>query len=270
MRVCGIAVRNRAENRSRRRLHSKDVKTFEPASHRLGHFADEGGSSPPMGRRQTHQRSEVRDNRIAVVFEVKFEPLGRKYCCASRRSAILSCKRQRGALKQKNSADPSFDVTAIQKPSLLRPMKNAGIASLTIPASRGRNCAVTVGGSSTGRVAERSASRSIAAVERVGIRPIGSGLVRCTVIIGCLSTTMTCQELPRTNVPGLRCSPSHPVTDKGIEHFAKSDENSLELFANVLFLMSGIVSDCGHRGLSTNLTAMMCRRCHRNARWLGV
>jgi hypothetical protein len=38
----------------------------------------------------------------------------------------------------------------------------------------------------------------------------------------------------------------------------------------VLFLMSGIVSDCGHRGLSTNLTAMMCRRCHRNARWLGV
>lgn len=111
MRVCGIAVRNRAENRSRRRLHSKDVKTFEPASHRLGHFADEGGSSLPMGRRQTHQRSEVRDNRIAVVFEVKFEPLGRKYCCASRRSAILSCKRQRGALKQKNSADPSFDVT---------------------------------------------------------------------------------------------------------------------------------------------------------------
>src|SRR6476646_12152427 len=64
-----------------------------------------------MGRRQTHQRSEVRDKRIAVVFEVKFEPLGRKYCCASRRSAILSCKRQCGALKQKNSADPPLDVT---------------------------------------------------------------------------------------------------------------------------------------------------------------
>src|SRR5258707_15865804 len=106
-----MAVQNRAENRPRRRLDSKDVKTFEPASYRLGHFADEGGISPPMGRRQTHQRSEARDNRIAVVFEVKFEPLGRKYCCASRRSAILSCKRQRGALKQKNSADPSFDVT---------------------------------------------------------------------------------------------------------------------------------------------------------------
>jgi hypothetical protein len=38
----------------------------------------------------------------------------------------------------------------------------------------------------------------------------------------------------------------------------------------VLFLMRGIVSDCGHRGFPTNLTAMMCRRCHRNARWLGV
>jgi hypothetical protein len=38
----------------------------------------------------------------------------------------------------------------------------------------------------------------------------------------------------------------------------------------VLFPMRGIVSDRGHRGFPTNLTAMMCRRCHRNARWLGV
>src|SRR5260370_35526320 len=50
----------------RRRLHSKDVKIFKPASYRLGHFADEDGSSPRMGRRQTHQRSEVLDKRIAV------------------------------------------------------------------------------------------------------------------------------------------------------------------------------------------------------------
>jgi hypothetical protein len=92
-------------------FNSRDVKIFEPASYRLGHFADEGGGSPSMGRRQTQQRPEVRDKRIAVVFEVKFEPLGRKYCCASSRSAILSCKRQGGVLKQKNSADSPFDVT---------------------------------------------------------------------------------------------------------------------------------------------------------------
>src|SRR6266478_9028589 len=56
---------------------------------------------------------------------------------------------------------------AIQKPSLLRPMKNAGIASLTIPGSRGRNCAVTVEGTSTGRIPERALSGAIAAGERL-------------------------------------------------------------------------------------------------------
>jgi hypothetical protein len=71
-------------------------------------------------------------------------------------------------------------------------------------------------------------------------------------------------------VRGLRCSPSHPVTDKGIEHFAESSENGFEPFSNVLFLMCRIESDRGHGGLLTNLTAMMCRRRHRNARWTGV
>src|SRR6478752_3578857 len=61
----------------RRRLHSKDVQIFRPACYRLGYFAEEDGSSSPMGRRQTHQRSEVGDKRIAAVFEAKFEPLGR-------------------------------------------------------------------------------------------------------------------------------------------------------------------------------------------------
>jgi hypothetical protein len=95
MRVCGNAVRNRVENPvPTGGFSSKDVKIFEPASYRLGHFADEGDSPPPMGRRQTHQRSEVRCKRIAAVFEVKFEPLGRKYGCASCRPAIFSRKRQ--------------------------------------------------------------------------------------------------------------------------------------------------------------------------------
>jgi hypothetical protein len=112
MRACRIGVRNRFENPvPPAALIQGTSKIFEPTSYRLGHFADDGGSSPPMGRRQTHQRPEVGDKRIAVVFEVKFEPLGRKYCCASRGSAILSCKRQCGVLKQENSADPPFDVT---------------------------------------------------------------------------------------------------------------------------------------------------------------
>jgi len=94
MRVCKIAVRNRAENPiPTGGFSSKDVKIFEPASYRFGHFADDGGSSPPMGSRQAHQRSEVRDKRIAAVFEVKFEPLGRKYRCTSHRLAVLSGKR---------------------------------------------------------------------------------------------------------------------------------------------------------------------------------
>ena len=158
---------------------------------------------------------------------------------------------------------------ATQKPSLLGPIKKAGIASLTMPGSSGRNCGATAACSSAGKVPERSASRSIVGVERVGVRRIGSGLVSCTAIIGSF-TTMTSPELPHTNVRGLSYCPSHPVTDIGIEHFAKSDENSFELFANAFRLMRGIESDCGHRGSLTNLTAMMCRRRHRKARWLGV
>jgi len=32
-------------------------------------------------------------------------------------------------------------------------------------------------------------------------------------------------------VSGLRCSPPHPVADKGIERFAESGENGLKLFS---------------------------------------
>jgi hypothetical protein len=72
------------------------------------------------------------------------------------------------------------------------------------------------------------------------------------------------------NLLGLGRSPSHLVADKDIEHFAESGESGLELFPDIRFLVRGIESDRGHGGLLTNLTAMMCRRRHRNARWLGI
>jgi hypothetical protein len=56
--------------------------------------------------------------------------------------------------------------------------------------------------------------------------------------------------VPWTNVLGLCCSPSHPVTDKGIENFSESGESGFELFSNVHLLMRGIESDRGHDGES--------------------
>ena len=68
---------------------------------------------------------------------------------------------------------------------------------------------------------------------------------------------------------GLRCGLSHLVTDKSIQNFAESGENGFELFSDVRCLMYSFKSDRGHGGILTNPTAMMCRRCHRNARRLG-
>ncbi len=68
---------------------------------------------------------------------------------------------------------------------------------------------------------------------------------------------------------GFRCSPPHPVTDKGIERFAESGDNGAELIPNVLFPMRGIKCG-GHDGFLTNPKGMMCRRRHRKARWLGI
>jgi len=70
-------------------------------------------------------------------------------------------------------------------------------------------------------------------------------------------------------MPGLRCGSSHPVTDEGIEHFAKKGVNGLELFSDPCRLMYGVKGDRDHGGFLTNPTVMMCRRCHRNARRLG-
>jgi hypothetical protein len=65
---------------------------------------------------------------------------------------------------------------------MLRPMKNAGIASLTTPGSSGRNSGFTAGGFPIGKVPARTASGSIAAVERAGARRPGLGFIDCMVI----------------------------------------------------------------------------------------
>jgi len=62
---------------------------------------------------------------------------------------------------------------------------------------------------------------------------------------------------PRKNAFGLRHHPSHPVADKGIEHFPESGENGFELFLNVQLPTRGNEGDRGHRGLLAKLTAMI-------------
>ena len=69
---------------------------------------------------------------------------------------------------------------------------------------------------------------------------------------------------------GFRGNPSHPVTDKGIEQFAESDQNGIELFPNLLFAICGTKSGRGHGGFLTNPTDMMCRGRHRKARRIGA
>jgi hypothetical protein len=77
------------------RFNSEHVKKiFQPALGRFRQFADQAGYSPPKTHRKAHQRCKVRDKSIAVVFQVEFEPPGRKYGCTPRRPAIPSCKRQ--------------------------------------------------------------------------------------------------------------------------------------------------------------------------------
>jgi hypothetical protein len=52
--------------------------------------------------------------------------------------------------------------------------------------------------------------------------------------------------LARANLPGLRCSSSHLVTDKRIEHLAVSGERGFEPFPDPRFLMCGIEGDRSH------------------------
>ena len=50
------------------------------------------------------------DQQIAPVFQIEFEPLGWKYCRASRGLGIPSCKRQCRAFEQEYSAELALDV----------------------------------------------------------------------------------------------------------------------------------------------------------------
>jgi hypothetical protein len=82
---------------------------------------------------------------------------------------------------------------ATQNPSMLRPMKNAGIVSLTMPGSSGRNCAAMVVDASADEMPECSPSGAISAVKRSGICcGERSGLVSGTAIIARLSIAIVC------------------------------------------------------------------------------
>jgi hypothetical protein len=74
------------------------------------------------------------DERIASVFQIEFEPLGRKDGCPGY-SSWQSDKAEFSS--RKIPPIRPLPSRATQKPSLLRPMKNAGIASLTMPGSSG-------------------------------------------------------------------------------------------------------------------------------------
>src|ERR1700737_1080451 len=127
------------------RFNSEYLKIFQPAFDRYRHFADEAGHSLPMAHRKAHQRAKVPNKRIAFVFQVEFEPLGRKYGCTSRWPAIPFCKRQCGVLEQENSADLPVDVTGNPETFLVtadekcrdRPVDDAGIERLKL---RGDGC----------------------------------------------------------------------------------------------------------------------------------
>jgi hypothetical protein len=59
------------------------------------------------------------DERIASVFQIEFEPLGRKDGCPSRRLAIPPGKPTRRSSSAGNSADPSLAVTGDPKTFLV-------------------------------------------------------------------------------------------------------------------------------------------------------
>src|SRR5258706_6444105 len=116
------------------------MKMFQPVFDRLRYSGNEGDHSPPTRFCGLHQPSQLHGKRIAFVFQVEFESLGRKDGCASRRPAIPSCKRQGGVLEQENSADLPLDVTGDPKTFLVaadekcrdRVVDDAGIERLKL------------------------------------------------------------------------------------------------------------------------------------------
>src|SRR5258708_13170315 len=61
----------------------------------------------------------MQDERIAVVFEIEFEPLRKENCGASGRPAVLSCKRACGVLEQEDTADLPLGITGNPKTFLV-------------------------------------------------------------------------------------------------------------------------------------------------------
>ena len=163
-----------------------------------------------------------------------------------------------------------FTSRATQKPSLLRPMKNAGIVSLTIR-DRAAEMRRDGGGLSVGRTPGRLPSCGIAAVEDLG-DGTGRKICACQRHGGHFASFAESEtrDPMRAGVLGFRRGMAYPVRDKGIEHLAVRGERGFEMLAGLLSLLGGIEGDRGHGGLLTNPTAMMCRRGHRNARWLGI
>jgi len=98
------------------RFNSEEARAFQPAFDSFHHLVDHGDHSLSKMHRRAPPRSKLHDKRIAPVFQVEFESLGRIYGCAPRRLAIAFRKRHRGVLEQENSADPSVDVAGDPKP----------------------------------------------------------------------------------------------------------------------------------------------------------
>lgn len=105
----------------------------------VGYLASQGKHTPPTGYRQLHERLEMDDQRIAVIFDIEFEWLGRKYRRAARPPGQFSRKGERRVLEQEDAAVLSLEVARKQNPSLFCPIKNAGIEALRMPGSSGWN-----------------------------------------------------------------------------------------------------------------------------------
>ena len=101
------------------RLNSEDAKVLQPPFDRLCHFANEDGQLLPSAPRHAPPRSKSHDKRVASVFQVEFEPLGRKYGCTSCRLTVPSCEGRSGVLEQENAADLPIDVAGDPEPFLV-------------------------------------------------------------------------------------------------------------------------------------------------------
>ena len=186
---------------------------------------------------------------------------------------FASCKRQCGALEQENSADLPVDVAGDPKAFLVaadeerrdRLADDAGIERLKLR------------GDGRGLIGRRVAgARAVSPTERsnapASARARRSGLVSCMAVIATYCREATCAP---GSWRGRACSASAAacrirLLTKASSISRNAATSGFELFPDLLWLMRGIESDRGHGGLLTNLTAMMCRRRHRKARWLGV